>query len=303
MLMVKGERHAATTFIQSLLERTFPEPDRVRRIVGWHHHDGCRAEDQPSIRAPDDLLICCSKHGAVDTRCTYYLPRPPIYVSEPIYVLVLRSPYSWLSANFFVPFGGCEQQHNFSAWLRSSWTTYGMCKPWRVRATPVAVWSEHALSYVRWAARADRTSILIRDHDVFSEQRLLSSLQSIGALLGQRLGLSAEVNADYFLPKRMPPIRRGLSPWTSESYTLEARKHRAQPWRRLYREDDLLWVNALLPDEAMAGFDRVRSGCIECAGGDGACACRSDGGEGACCLARGDLSDALSRGNKHFNQI
>lgn len=276
MLTVKGERHTGTTFFQSLLRHHFPE--QTREIVGWHFHEGCKQDEQPRVRGADDLFVCCSKHGALDDRCSY--PQPP-----PIFVLSLHNPYSWLSANFFVPYGGCANSHldNFSAWLRSSSTTYGSCKPWRVRSSPIAVWREQALSYNRWAAQHPTSTVLIRDSEAFAEDRLLARL----AALGRMLKLPPR---NYTLPPQLPPLRAGQKPWTPSSFNSMCLKYRRRPWRKMYSADDLRYVNSQLSDEALAGFERVHQGC-------------TPAGEQPCptcmpCLSAQALAKGLAKGVK-----
>ena len=46
-----------------------------------------------------------------------------------------------------------RRQRNFSTWLRRRFAVYGVCRPERLRPTPVAVWSELALAYRSTLAR------------------------------------------------------------------------------------------------------------------------------------------------------
>lgn len=273
MLYLKGERHTGTNFLQSLLLHYFRE--RTTRIMHYHFYEGCNASRQPNVNGMDDLYFCCSKHGTPHPGCSYMPPA--------VYVLLLRDPYSWLSANYFMPYGGCqdetrystrrsfaENRGNFSLWLRRPAATYGACRPWRLRPTPMAVWVELARAYHqvrKWAP-----SVLLRNDEVLNEEVLLNvKLPQIEVLLqGMRSGSSGSGNDNsttaaapagatprrFVLPQTLPPVRARQKQWTPASYRKEVRKLHAKPWRRMFTADDLAFVNAQLPVEAMRGFVR-----------------------------------------------
>ena len=174
------------------------------------------------------------------------------YDCPPVFVLLLRNPYAWLSSTSLLPYTGCSVRvnKNFSGWVRRPFATYGMCKPERVRPTPMHVWNELSVAYqtLTW-----RQAVLVRDDEMLSESRLLAKIREIGALLGQTLP------AGLRLPRQLPSVRKGLQPWTPETYAKEALKLKRRPWRRAYTEADLAWVNSQLSDEAMRGFERART--------------------------------------------
>ena len=167
-------------------------------------------------------------------------------------MLLLRNPYAWLASTALLPYTGCRvaSERNFSRWVRRPFATYGLCKPERVRPTPVQVWDELSIAFrtLSW-----RPAVLVRDDEMLSEHVLLAKIREVGALLGETLPPTLQ------LPRQLPSVRRGLKPWTPETYANEGNKLRRRPWRRAYREDDLAWVNARLSDAAMAGFERVHS--------------------------------------------
>jgi hypothetical protein len=245
--MVKGERHTGTTFMQALLRHTFPDDTRLMRE---HFHAGCDPHKQPRLMQPDDTLLCCSKHGALGHQCDYAPPKP-------LLVLLLRNPYAWLSANFFIPYGGCGTGNNFSTFLRGTYTTFGMCKPWRRRSSPMAVWNEQALSFQRRANTS--AAVLVRDRDLFTEHLLLSKLREIG----RRLSPRDQTRVSYALPHTLPRLRGGQKQWSRTSYHAEEAKYRLQPWRKMFTATDLYWVNSQLSQEAMVGFSWVRDGCVK----------------------------------------
>mmetsp|Transcript_73583 Transcript_73583/g.163537 ORF Transcript_73583/g.163537 Transcript_73583/m.163537 type:complete len:140 (-) Transcript_73583:182-601(-) len=123
-----------------------------------------------------------------------------------------------------------------------------MCKQSRVRPTPMAVWSELALSYLRLSWRP---ALILRDEAMLSEPALRRALRQLASLLGEQRGRS------FPLPNRLPPVRHGLPDWSPQDYALEGHKMRQRKWLRRYTAEDLAWVNSHLPDEAMQGFVRV----------------------------------------------
>ena len=164
-------------------------------------------------------------------------------------MIPLRDPYAWLSSIAFLPYGGCPIERNFSAFLRRPFATFGACKPWRVRPTPMAVWNElaRAARQLDWCP-----AVVLREETMLMERRLVLKLRKMNSLLGLP-------DRNFSLPAQLPPVRWGLKPWTPAHYAAERRKYRRRPWRRRYSLEDLAWVNAHLSDEAMVGFERVHS--------------------------------------------
>ena len=109
----------------------------------------------------DDLRWCCSKHG---------LPWQCSLSPSPLYVLLVRNPYAWLESMHGHPYTGCGVSRNFSVFLRERFAAFGMCKAWRVRATPMAVWSEWHLAAIRLQAEAH--AIIWRDEDFLNAGEL-----------------------------------------------------------------------------------------------------------------------------------
>eukprot|EP00908_Phaeocystis_cordata_P003052 Transcript_13303.p1 GENE.Transcript_13303~~Transcript_13303.p1 ORF type:complete len:299 (-),score=85.51 Transcript_13303:54-950(-) len=248
LLTVKGERHMGTNFMQSLLQHFFPHHVRAIPLHG-SLYSGCNSSQQPGSVGSYDPNLCCSKHGLPNASCSLGGGAPPVYV------LLLRNPYAWLASTHLLPFTGCNVRAklNFSAWLRRPFAVYGMCRPERLRPTPVAVWSELALEYRSTLAR--QPAVLLRDDEMLDEGLLGAKLQEMARLLGEPAPRSLA------LPPSLPGVRRGLRPWTPQTYANEGAKLRQRRWRRLYTEEDLAWVNAQLSEAAMAGlgFGRVRT--------------------------------------------
>ena len=242
---MKGERHMGTNFMQHLLQHFFPH--RTRPMPQWDaFYSDCNRSAQPGAERGYDALLCCSKHG---------LPHPTCRLGAPsIFVLLLRNPYAWLSSMWLLPYTGCSVsvKQNFSAWLRRPFATYGMCRPERLRPTPVAVWSEVALSYRRLAWQP---AVLLRDDEMLHERALVSKLRTLARLSGD----DAASRRGFALPSSLPAVRPKLKPWTPRDYKREAAKLRKRPWRRVYSADDLAWVNSQLSEEAVAGNQRVLS--------------------------------------------
>ena len=249
LFTVKGERHMGTNFMQHLLQHFFPH--RTRPMAGTYSafYSDCNRSAQPGAERGYDALLCCSKHGLPHPTCRLGAP--------PIFVLLLRNPYAWLSSMWLLPYTGCSVsvKQNFSAWLRRPFATYGMCRPERLRPTPVAVWNEVALSYQSLFRLAWQPAVLLRDDEMLHERALVSKLRTLARLSGD----DAASRRGFALPSSLPAVRPKLKPWTPRDYKREAAKLRKRPWRRVYSADDLAWVNSQLSEEAVAGNQRVLS--------------------------------------------
>ena len=146
-------------------------------------------------------------------------------------------------------------KYNFSTWLRQPFGVFGMCKPGRMRPTPMAVWNEVALAYRRltW-----RPAVLLRDDEMLSKPLLMAKLQQVASLLGiASWSLSR-------LPSKLAPVRRGRGPWTPQDYEREAKRLADRPWLIHYTDDDLSWINSQLSDAAMQGLGFRRLHSIPC---------------------------------------
>ena len=87
-----------------------------------------------------------------------------------------------------------------------------------LRPTPVAVWSELALEYRSTLAR--QPAVLLRDDEMLDEGLLGAKLQEMARLLGEPAPRSLA------LPPSLPGVRRGLRPWTPQTYANEGAKLR-----------------------------------------------------------------------------
>ena len=177
-------------------------------------------------------------------------------------MLLLRNPYAWLPSVRRLPFTSCSNnsrldqfEHNFSTWLRRPFAVYGMCKPGRMRSTPMAVWNEIALAYrsLKW-----QPAVLLRDDEMLSQPVLLAKLREIASVLGTA---SRRISR---LPRELAPVRRGRAPWTPQDYERERRRMVDRPWLIHYTIDDLSWINSQLSDEAVQGMGFERLHTIPC---------------------------------------
>jgi len=242
LITVKGERHTGTNFIEGLLLHHFPR--RVRRRRGVHLFAGCDVSSQQLDDKGLDRSWCCSKHG---------LPAVCVFAPPPVYVITLKLPFAWLVSIHAHPYAGCGVNRSFSAFLRQPFAAYGMCRPFRVRETPVDVWSEYSLAAQRMAGPGSPTpAVLWRDTDYLSERRLRCKLEELAARMGLSIGGAT-------LPRTLAVSMSGYGrtvKWTPKAYYEQGEKLRRTPWRGRYSDADLAWVNGRLTDEAMSGFDR-----------------------------------------------
>ncbi len=77
-LLVVGERHSGTNFVQALAEETWGDGAWfLPPAPGGGQHAGCEEEWQPGFdeRTQLDVNVCCGKHGYLNESCVF---RPPV---------------------------------------------------------------------------------------------------------------------------------------------------------------------------------------------------------------------------------
>ena len=106
LVLLKGERHSGTNFMRAVLTRflavqPLPKPlvdTFMARSAPARHLQPPRIEDEPQ-REP---LMCCWKHGYASEAC---LPRPPAGPAPTaLFVVLVRTPYSWLPNLWLTPY-------------------------------------------------------------------------------------------------------------------------------------------------------------------------------------------------------
>ena len=82
-LVVQGERHSGTNYLQALAERSWG--DWYQDVQTGGAHAGCEEAWQPGYDASTrlDANVCCGKHGYLNASCVL---RPPVEAT----IVVLR---------------------------------------------------------------------------------------------------------------------------------------------------------------------------------------------------------------------
>ena len=99
-IIVKGERHSGTNWLQHMMEHNFGNATRPMLLT--YMHAGCKRAVQPTdpLRTglPDSQFSCCTKHGYARARCVY---RPmDDGQTVRVWVIAMRDVYAWLASMY-----------------------------------------------------------------------------------------------------------------------------------------------------------------------------------------------------------
>lgn len=273
-VVLKGERHHATNFLATILSLNFEN-------ACPNNKDGMCATCVPDLAMePSDTTYCCWKHGYASSACPH----------DDAAVLIVRSPYSWLTAMYEQPYeyNGCDGEGcgcggdffskcacgaasscgNFSNFLRSAFTY----APWdavdsRVYVandsapTPVDLWNAKAGAAASYDAAAVRLTHLMLYVDRAETTRRLLALTELGyynLTVNATEQLNATGNLSY------PLVAHGENSVHGENFTQTefdeiAEDETSNAWLEYYTQEDLDWVNARLDPAILeaCGVERV----------------------------------------------
>ena len=226
-LMLRGERHTGTNFLDAIIQHNFRrEPQHQRAVAAlaaplrarkcynffgvsapcYMPHgpfSGCITQcsdptlnqcASPSDRSRTDSAsalrpssYCCWKHGALDPTCRY-TPRVSAYV------IAVREPYAWLAAMYREPYEyRGSRKLGFAEFLRRPYAEKPPYYLHRTRhADPVAIWAKCVRSYF---ALPPAARLFVHIDDLFDLVRLGSQLSPLLLRMGfvRRPGLTALV--------------------------------------------------------------------------------------------------------------
>ena len=285
-LMLRGERHTGTNFLDAIIQYNFkraPEhqqsvaalaaPLRARKCYNFFGvstpcyvphgpFSGCVAQcadlglkqcANPSDRLRTDSAsalrpssYCCWKHGALDPTCRY-TPRVSAYV------IAVREPYAWLAAMHREPYEYLgSRKLSFAEFLRRP---YAEKPPYYLRtsrhADPVAIWVKCVRSYF---ALPPAARLFVHIDDLFDLRRLGSQLSPPLLRMGfvRRPGLTGLV-----YPPWATEVARYNKYWGRFDHAGFVRAklqldNRSWAWQ--YTQADLDYINARIPETLLVSL-------------------------------------------------
>ena len=292
-LMLRGERHTGTNFLDAIVQYNFRRaprhqgavaalaaPHRARQCYNFFGvsspcyvphgpFSGCVAQcadatlkqcANPSDRLRIDSAsalrpssYCCWKHGALDPTCRY-TPRVSAYV------IAVREPYAWLAAMHREPYEYLgSRKLSFAEFLRRPYAEKPPYYLHRTRhADPVAIWAKCVRSYF---ALPPAARLFVQIDDLFDLVRLGSQLSPLLLRMGfvRRPGLTALV---------YPPWATGLTKYNKywgrfdhAGFVHAKLQLSNRSWAWQYTQADLDYINARIPEKLLVrlGMRLVRS--------------------------------------------
>ena len=291
-LMLRGERHTGTNFLDAIVQANLRRaplhqrevaalaaPLRARKCYDFFGvstpcyvphgpFSGCVAQCADPARSqcasPSDPLrtgsasalrpssYCCWKHGPIDPTCQY-TPRASAYI------ISVREPYAWLAAMHREPYEYLGSRNlRFGEFLRRP---YAEKPPYYLRlarhADPVTMWAERVRSYF---ALPPAARLFVHIDELFDLDRLsvqLSPLLRMGFL--RRPGQSALVYPPW--AKELSKYNKYWGRFDHAGFVRAKRQLSNRSWAWQYTQADLDYANARIPEELLAGLGmrRVRS--------------------------------------------
>tara|TARA_B110001452_G_scaffold2850_1_gene2519 strand:+ start:52 stop:1122 length:1071 start_codon:yes stop_codon:yes gene_type:complete len=291
-LMLRGERHTGTNFLDAIITASFRRPPfhqrramaatvtlRTRKCYNFFGvstpcyaphgpFSGCVAQcsdpERQQCTSTDDGSrsdaasaehpgsYCCWKHGAIDPTCRY-APRASAYV------IAVREPYSWLVSLYRGPYEYLgSRQLKFGAFLRRA---YSERPPYYVLLTrhpdPVTMWARRARSYLR-VPPARR--VLVPMEELFQLERLETRLRPLLDMgFERRPGL-----ASIIYPQWATELNKYNKYWgrfDRAGFENAKRQLRNRSWAWQYTQADLDYINERLPTPVLTelGIQRIKT--------------------------------------------
>lgn len=289
-LMLRGERHTGTNFLDAIITANFRRPPlhqrramlatvalRTRKCYTFFGvstpcyaphgpFSGCVAqcsdperqqcattEDGTRSDAASDQRpgsYCCWKHGAIDPTCRYS-PRASAYV------IAVREPYSWLASLHRGPYEYLGTPNlRFGAFLRRP---YRERPPYYVRLTrhpdPVTMWARRTRSYLG-VPPAHR--VLVPIEELFQLERLDARLRLLLDMgFERRPGLASTIYPQW--ASELNKYNKYWGRFDRAGFEKAKRQLRNRSWAWQYSQADLDYVNERLPTTVLTelGMRRI----------------------------------------------
>ena len=292
-LMLRGERHTGTNFLDAIVQYNFRRAPRHQRAVAalaaphrarqcynffgvsspcYVPHgpfSGCVAQcadatlkqcANPSDRLRIDSAsalrpssYCCWKHGELDPTCRY-TPRVSAYV------ITVREPYAWLAAMHREPYGYLgSRKLTFAEFMRRPYAEKPPYYLHRTRhADPVAIWAKCVRSYF---ALPPAARLFVQINDLFDLVRLGSQLSPLLLRMGfvRRLGLTALVYPPW--ATELTKYNKYWGRFDHAGFVHAKLQLSNRSWAWQYTQADLDYINARIPEKLLVrlGMRLVRS--------------------------------------------
>jgi hypothetical protein len=292
-LMLRGERHTGTNFLDAIVQYNFwrapkhqravtalAAPLRARKCYNFKGvstpcyvphgpFSGCVAQcadptakqcanssdrlRTDSASALRPSSYCCWKHGALDPTCRY-IPRVSAYV------IAVREPYAWLAAMHREPYEYLgSRKLSFAEFLRRPYAEKPAYYLQRTRhADPVAIWAKCVRSYL---ALPPAARLFVHIDDLFDLVRLGSQLSPLLLRMGfvRRPGLTALVYPPWATELNQYNKYWGRFDHAGFVHAKHLLSNRSWAWQ--YTQADLDYINARIPETLLAslGMRLVRS--------------------------------------------
>lgn len=253
LIVIKGERHAGTNFIASILENSFGISNI--RVTGGLSDKDPITSCNPFEREPP-RTYCCWKHGYASTWCHGFqspeLPALPggVVAELPAHVFLVRSPYPWLLAMHDEPYDyNGNLTFNFSQFIRAPFDYVPRdyqgstlaSKP-DYHANPIQLWNAKMRSYIQFESDARDRAITVQ-----LTHGMLYSLEALTKHLAPLMKITPGFKGTVI---KYPPFSLYNDKFSSNFSQVEfqeAKRYEAeQLWLDLLSQEDLNFINTEL---------------------------------------------------------
>ena len=266
-IVLKGERHCATNFVQAILNTNYG--DDACEINGgancWRYNcatfdpatsipdmrtcclnrDTCSECTHNPPAEPSNTTYCCWKHGYANPGCVGYTASA-VY---PAHVFVVRSVYPWLLSLHAAPYDLLgPRPDRFSDFLRApfDYTPKYYMQPdvgdalMDRHVNPVQMWNAKLRSYMKLIRSGKAATSVVRVRALYDIGEMSRALRNISSALFGADGASLELSWPEFVDESNGTANDKMASRWARSKFDEAREYEAnERWRELLSQEDL----------------------------------------------------------------